>query len=59
MRYHINKIIQYLEGRLDIYNGEHDKTVQIWDSVWGEMLFMGLNPHSINDLKQYISEVTA
>lgn len=59
MRYHIINIILYLQGTLDIYNGEHNKTIQIWDSIWSEMLFMGLNPESVKDLKQYMMEVNA
>ena len=59
MRYHINKIIQYLEGTLDIYNGHHSKTVETWNSIWDEMYFMGLNPQSVKDLKRYMMEVNA
>lgn len=58
MKYHINKIIRYLQGTLDIYNGEHNKTLQLWDTIWDEVKFMGLNPESVKDLKQYSREAT-
>lgn len=58
MKHHINKIIRYLQGTLDIYNGEHNKTLHLWDTIWDEMKFIGLNPESVKDLKQYVREVT-
>ena len=57
MRYHIINIICYLEGKLDIYNGEHESTIQVWDDIWDEMRYMGLNPECVKDLKQYMMEV--
>ena len=59
MRYHIINIICYLEGKLDIYNGEYERTIQVWHSIWDEMRYMGLNPESVKDLKQYMMEVNA
>ena len=59
MRHHIINIILYLQGDLDIYNGKHERTIQVWDNIWDEMKYMGLNPESVKDLKQYMVEVNA
>ena len=59
MRYHIINIILYLQGSLDIYNGEHERTIQVWNNIWNEMKYMGLNPESIKDLKRYMMGVNA
>ena len=59
MRYHIINIILYLQGNLDIYNGEHERTIQVWNSIWDEMKYMGLNPESVKDLKRYMMGMNA
>ena len=37
----LREVIDYLEGRVDIYDGQHAKTVSAWDSAWNEMVWAG------------------
>jgi len=36
-------IIKYLQGEIDIYNGEYDDAVNTWNQAWDEMKFKRIN----------------
>lgn len=56
MKEKLKMVIAYLDGKLDIYDGEHDNVVKAWNNAYDEMRFMGYNPNNSNDIKKYIRE---
>ena len=49
-------VIKYLEGEIDIYNGEYDNVINTWNNAWDEMKWMGYNPQTVEGIKRYITE---
>ena len=52
----MHEVIRYKKGEIDIYDGKHGDTVQIWDELWDEMAFMGYDPTSPEDIARYIRQ---
>lgn len=52
----LREVIDYLEGRVDIYDGQHAKTVSAWDSAWNEMVWAGIKPDTAAGVKKYIRD---
>lgn len=57
MKKHLRSIIKYLKGDLDIFNGNYKDTINLWDQIWDEMIFLGYNPETIPGIEGYIREV--
>lgn len=53
---HLHLVIDYLNGKTDIYNGDYEDTVVAWDNVWLEMQFKGYNPEKPEGIRAYIAE---
>lgn len=47
-------VIAYLEGKVDIYDGNHPGAIRIWDEAWDEMKFLGYNPETVDGIKAYM-----
>jgi len=56
MREHLQNVIDYLNGKIDLYNGQYNRSIEVWNDVWDEMKWMGYNPENVNSIKKYISE---
>ena len=56
MREHLQNIIDYLNGKIDLYNGQYEKSISIWNEVWDEMKWMGYKPDTVHGIKRYIAE---
>lgn len=56
MKQKLLTVIDYLEGKIDIYDGMHGDVIQAWDAAWDEMRYMGCKPDSVSGIKQYIKE---
>lgn len=50
----LKKVIAYLRGDLDIYDGNHSDVVLTWDDAWDEMRFLGYNPETVDGIRAYI-----
>lgn len=48
------QVIDYLNGKIDIYDGKHQGALIAWDDAWSEMKYLGYNPESASDIKAYI-----
>ncbi len=49
-------VIEYLEGKIDIYNKNYNHVVKTWEQAWDEMVWMGYNPESVAGIQRYINE---
>ena len=49
-------VIRHLQGKINIYDGEHGNVIKTWDNAWDEMKWMGYNPESVDGIKKYIKE---
>ena len=47
-------VILYLEGEVDIYNGEYESVVATWDQVWDEMIYLGYDPECPESIRRYL-----
>lgn len=56
MKKHLQNVIDYLNGKIDLYNGQYEKSISIWNEVWDEMRFLGYNPSTIQGIQKYIKE---
>ena len=56
MKNHLQNIINYLEGKIDLYNGEYEKSIKVWNQAWDEMRFLGYNPSTIQGIQKYIKQ---
>ena len=56
MKKHLQNVINYLKGKIDLYNGEYEKSIEIWNQAWDEMSFLGYNPNTIQGIQKYIKE---
>jgi hypothetical protein len=56
MRNRLQTVIEYLEGKVDIYDGKHGDVISAWDYIWDEMKWAGYDPESASDIKRYIWE---
>jgi hypothetical protein len=52
----LQEVIDYLEGRIDIYDGQHAATIETWNSAWDEMVWQGFEPDTVAGIKKYIAE---
>ena len=52
----LREVIAYLEGRIDLYDGRHAKTVDAWNNAWDEMVWLGSKPDTPQGIKKYIRE---
>lgn len=52
----LREVVDYLEGRIDIYDGKHEKTINAWENAWDEMLWQGIEPDTAAGVKKYIRE---
>lgn len=51
----LKKVIEYLKGNLDIYDGNHEEVVNTWNQAWDEMKWLGYNPENANSIANYIA----
>lgn len=49
-------VIKYLQGEIDIYDGNYDNAITTWNDAWDEMICTGYNPQSIKGIQKYINE---
>ncbi len=56
MKKHLQNVIDYSNGKIDLYNGQYEKSISIWNEVWDEMKWMGYNPETVTGIKKYITE---
>lgn len=56
MRKHLQNVIDYLNGKIDLYDGNYEQSIQAWDQAWDEMRFMGYNPETTQGMSKYIKE---
>lgn len=56
MKQHLQNVIDYLNGNIDLYNGQYNRSIQVWDQVWDEMKWMGYDPQTVKGINKYISE---
>lgn len=47
-------VIDYLDGKIDIYDGNHQDVIQAWNAAWDEMRYMEVDSASISGIRQYI-----
>lgn len=52
----LREVIDYLEGKIDIYDGRHWETVEVWNDAWDEMVWTGIEPDTVDGIKKYIME---
>ena len=52
----LREVIDYLEGRIDIYDGSHEETIKTWNDAWDEMVWQGIRPDTVAGIKKYIRE---
>ena len=52
----LREVIEYLQGKNDIYDGAHWVTVEVWNDAWDEMVWMGIEPDTVEGIQQYIAE---
>ncbi len=50
----LRKVIDYLDGKQDIYDGKHDDVIATWNDAWDEMLWTGYDPQNAKSIKRYI-----
>lgn len=48
------QVIDYLNGKIDIYDGKHQSVLIAWDDAWSEMKYLGYNPESASSIQSYI-----
>ena len=34
MKKHLQNVIDYLNGKIDLYNGEYEKSIKVWSEAW-------------------------
>jgi len=56
MKKHLQNVIDYLNGKIDLYNGEYEKSIKVWSEAWDEIRFLGYNPSTIQGIQKYIKE---
>ena len=56
MKQHLQNVIDYLNDKIDLYNGQYNRSIQVWDQVWDEMKWMGYDPETVTGIKKYITE---
>ena len=56
MKKHLLNVIDYLNGKIDLYNGQYNQSIQVWESVWDEIQYMGYKPDTVKGIQKYISE---
>lgn len=52
---YLEQVIDYLNGKYDLYDGNHQKAIDTWNAAWDEMTWQGFKPDSINGIRQYIA----
>lgn len=52
---HLNLVVDYLNQKIDIYDGKHEKTIIAWNNAWDEMKFQGYKPDTVQGIKKYIA----
>ena len=50
------EVIMYLEGKLEIYDGNHNDTIDIWNEAWDEMVCTGYEPDTASGIRKYMDE---
>jgi len=50
------KVIDYLEGKIDIYNGQYANVINTWNDAWDEMRWQGYDPQTINGIQKYMKD---
>jgi len=48
----LREVIDYLEGRIDIYDGKYEEAIKAWDNAWSEMLWQGFEPDTVAGIKK-------
>lgn len=48
------EVVDYLEGKFDLYDGRHNGAVKVWDNAWDEMRTLGYNPETAAGIRAYI-----
>lgn len=52
-------VIDYLEGRTEIYDGKHTDVLATWNDAWDEMKYLGYNPETAEGIRRYIKKELA
>ena len=52
----LNEVILYLEGKIDLYDGHHNSSIEIWNEAWDEMVFTGYTPDNPKSIDKYMAE---
>ena len=50
------KVIDYLEGKIDIYNGQYESVINTWNDAWDEMRWQGYDPETVNGIRKYMKD---
>jgi hypothetical protein len=53
---HLQNVIDYLNGKIDLYNGQYNQSINVWNEAWDEMRFMGYDPQTVTGIKKYMQE---
>lgn len=48
-------VIKYLKGEIDLYNGNYNDAINVWNQAWDEMKWLGYNPENANSIANYIA----
>lgn len=48
-------VIDYLEGKYDIYNGGFQRVLTVWNDAYDEMIFLGYDPNTASGIRNYIA----
>ncbi len=51
----LERVVDYLEGKVDIYDGNHNDIVSTWNSAWDEMVWQGFKPDTANGVRGYLA----
>lgn len=50
----MEQVIDYLEGKIDIYDGNYEKVPNTWNSAWDEMRYQNYQPDNPTHIRKYL-----
>ena len=50
------EIILHLEGYLDIYDGNHHYIIDMWNELWGKLIYLGYSPDTLSGIKKHMDK---
>lgn len=50
-------VIEYLKGKINIYDGKHENVIRTWNQAWDEMSWMGYDPQTVEGIQKYLKEL--